>query len=172
MLKTVGALLVVLGTSIVGFGFAAGVRRQARQLAALIASLDYLKSEITYRRTPLSQLFPLLAACAEESAVAEFWRACEKELRKSRTTGVQAAFRAALGSARGLALPVTAVQTLMTLGASLGQFNLEGQARALALARERLAWSLQKLEQGRAARCRSYATIGVCAGMAVAVILL
>ena len=63
-------------------------------------------------------------------------------------------------------------QTLLTLGASLGEFDLDGQSRALELALARLSSQLRRLEEGSSARRRSYATIGVCAGLAVAVILL
>lgn len=170
MLKGIGAVCVVLSASVMGFGFAAAVRRQAARLAALIGSLTYMKGEIQYRRTPLPELFPLLAEGAAEKGVAAFWRQCAGELARG-GFGMQAVFRAAMRKA-ALELPGDAVQTMLVLGASLGQFGLEGQERALELAIERLTALLERTEQGRGARCRSYATIGVCAGLAVAVILL
>ena len=171
MLKGIGALCVMLGASVMGFGYAAAVRRQGTRLAALIGSLTYMKGEIEYRRTPLPEVFLLLADSAAEKCVGRFWQHCAEALARGTGFGVQSAFRAAMRKS-ALELPPEAVQTMLVLGTSLGQFGLEGQERAIALSIERLAALLERLEQGRAARCRSYATIGVCAGLAVAVILL
>ena len=55
---------------------------------------------------------------------------------------------------------------------SLGKFDAAGQVSAIELAAGRLRQELQALESRRRERCRSYETIGVCAGLALAVILL
>lgn len=172
MLKGIGALCIVLSTSFVGFGFAGGVRRQARQLTAVLEALGYLKGEIMYRRTPLAQVLALLPAAVSDAAVGAFFRSCARQMQTDRTRSVQSAMRAALSDTPQLALSQAAQQTLLTLGASLGQFDLDGQCRAIELASARLEAQLSRLEQGRGARCRSYVTIGICAGLAVAVILL
>ena len=44
--------------------------------------------------------------------------------------------------------------------------------RAIELAQERLRAELAEVQAGSRARCRSYETIGICAGLALAVILL
>ena len=54
----------------------------------------------------------------------------------------------------------------------MGRFDAAGQARSVALAADRLRLMLAELEAGKRARCRSYRTIGICAGLALAVILL
>lgn len=172
MLKGIGALCIILSASAVGFGFAGNIRRQARQTAALVEALGYLKSEILYRRTALPQALETLGQNVSDPAVAALFARCAELLTQNRTLGVPPAFRAALAQTRGLMLPVQAQQTLLTLSLSLGQFDLEGQSRALELAAERLSAQLRTLEQGKTVRCRSYATIGICAGMALAVILL
>ncbi len=156
MLKMLGAACVIFSASAVGFGFSGNVRRQCAQLTALIEALTYLKSEMLYRRTPLPQALAKAAEKLEESCM----------------LSVHAAFRAALGMADGLVLSAQTRQALLSLSLSLGQLDLDGQERALELASERLSAQLRLLEQGRSARCRSYATIGICAGMALAVILL
>ena len=172
MLKEIGALCIVLSTSFVGFGFAGSIRRQARQLAAVLEALGYLKGEIVYRRTPLAQVFAMLPAAVSDAAVGAFFRRCACAMEDDRTRSARSAMRIALEQTPQLALSQAAQQTLLTLGASLGQFDLDGQCRAIELASARLETQLSQLEQGRSARCRSYATIGICAGLAVAVILL
>ena len=172
MLKEIGALCVVTAASVMGFGFAGSVRQQTRQLAAMIDALTFLKSEILYRRTPLPEAFPLVAAAAQEQGTRAFFRCCGREMRTDRTMSAMQVFRVALGKTAELRLPLASQQTLLTLGASLGEFDLDGQSRAVELALARLGSQLHRLEQGSGARRRSYATIGVCAGLAVAVILL
>ena len=164
MLKMLGAACVIFSASAVGFGFSGNVRRQCAQLTALIEALTYLKSEMLYRRTPLPQALGMLAEHSADAAVGGLLAKAAKKLEESCTLSVHAAFRAALGMADG--------QALLSLSLSLGQLDLDGQERALELASERLSAQLRLLEQGRSARCRSYATIGICAGMALAVILL
>ena len=93
-------------------------------------------------------------------------------MRSDRTLRPMQVFQTALDRTAELSLAMPARQTLLTLGASLGEFDLDGQSRALELALARLSSQLRRLEEGSGARRRSYATIGVCAGLAVAVILL
>ena len=63
-------------------------------------------------------------------------------------------------------------ETVRNLAFSLGKFDLGGQVRAIELAQERLRAELAEVQAGSRARCRSYETIGICAGLALAVILL
>ena len=114
----------------------------------------------------------MLAEHSADAAVGSFFATAAEKLEENCTLSVHAAFRAALGMADGLVLSSQTRQALLSLSLSLGQLDLDGQERALALASERLSAQLRLLEQGRSARCRSYATIGICAGMALAVILL
>ncbi len=63
-------------------------------------------------------------------------------------------------------------ETVRNLAFSLGKFDLGGQVRAIELAQERLRAELAEVQAGSRARCRSYETIGICAGLALAVMLL
>ena len=72
---------------------------------------------------------------------------------------------------KALTLSARARQTLCTLAFSLGKFDVGGQLRAITLAQAHLRAELDELQSGSRARCRSYETIGVCAGLALAVLL-
>lgn len=171
MLKLLGSFLVVLAAGSVGFGFAAAVRAQAVQLQRLIAALEYMKSEIAFRLTPLPELFRLLGS-AQDEPVGSFFARCASELLHEPGAGIQTVFHHALRQTQKLALPQSARRTLLELSVSLGKFDAQGQINALSLASERLRQQLATLEAGRKERCRSYETIGICAGLALAVILL
>lgn len=171
MLKILGMIFVVASSAAVGFGFAAGVRAQAVQLQQLISALEYMKNEISYRLTPLPELFSLLSS-PEGKPISTFFACCAQSMQQSPAASVQGVFLDAMQKTPQLALPQAARQTLLELSLSLGKFDTAGQMSAITLASDRLRQQLQALEARRLERCRSYETIGVCAGLALAVILL
>lgn len=62
--------------------------------------------------------------------------------------------------------------TLMSLFDTLGKYDLDGNLQALDLALGRLREEARQLQGSAAARCKTYVTLGVCTGLAVAVILI
>lgn len=171
MLRLIGTLLVVAASSAVGFGFAANVRAQLTQLTQLTGALEYMKNEISYRLTPLPELFYLLSASSGK-AVGAFFGRCAQTLGQTPAASVQSVFREAMQQTPQLALSQQTRQTLLELSMSLGKFDAAGQLSAIELAGARLRQELQALQSHRRERCRSYETIGICAGLALAVILL
>ena len=61
---------------------------------------------------------------------------------------------------------------LMSLFDTLGKYDLDGNLQALDLALGRLREEARQLQGSAAARCKTYVTLGVCTGLAVAVILI
>ena len=171
MLKVLAMVLIVASSSAVGFGFAANVRTQAQQLLQLTGALEYMKNEISYRLTPLPELFAMLAQQSDK-AVGEFFGCCAQQMAQNPAASVQGIVCDALQKTPQLTLSQTARQTLLELSMSLGKFDAAGQMSAITLAAGRFRQELQTLESRRRERCRSYETIGVCAGLALAVILL
>ena len=56
MIRMIGAGLIVAGSGAFGFAMAAAHRREERQLAVLLKSLEYMSCELNYRQTPLPGL--------------------------------------------------------------------------------------------------------------------
>ena len=73
-------------------------------------------------------------------------------------------------SASHLALPTK--QFLRDLGRSLGRFDLDGQLREIEFLKENVSSAFSKLTTEQDARLRSYQTLGLCAGAALAILLL
>ena len=170
MLKLLGVLLVVVGSAAFGFGSASGIRRQIRLLQELIARLQDMKSQIAYRMTPLPELLEQMAvACHTE--LAAFFTAFAENMTGNMLMSVPVAASMALECTHNLPLDAEGQETLRTFCQSLGLYDLDGQLAALNLAQTRLQQQLDTLEASKRARCRSYQTIGVCAGLAIAVIL-
>ena len=170
MLRLIGAALVTLSASLVGFGFARGVRRQCAQLEGLLWALDFMQAELSARLTPL-QLFSALSACRQKD-VALFFEAAGRALSVPSGCTVPVSFKRGFQASPGLSPGQEAVQTLYGLSTALGRFDLESQLAAIERAKGSITSVLLQLQAQKRARCRSYETIGICAGLALAVILL
>ena len=171
MIKLLGTAMILLGSGSAGFGFARTVRIQLRQLNALLAALEVMKSEIEYRLTPLPEMFSALGE-GTEPVTAEFFRSCAALMQADRELPPPLVLGRAMDQTPGLRWSARTRETVRNLAFSLGKFDLGGQVRAIELAQERLRAELAEAQAGSRARCRSYETIGICAGLALAVILL
>lgn len=170
-MRLFGAFFVVIASAFVGFGFAAAVRRQCRQQEALLSALELMKNEMLYRMTPLSDVFAQLRS-GGESAVAELFERWSENLYGTAYMSVELALQRAIEQTHELNLPPESLQTLRTLAQSLGKLDVDGQCSAIRLAQTQLESQLALTRAGSEKRAQSYRTVGVCAGLAVAVILL
>lgn len=170
MIRLTGAALVIFSASLAGFGLARSVRTVCAQLEGLIWALDFMKSEMSARLTPLPQLFSMLGACREKS-VAAFFTEAGRALSAPPGCTVPVSFKRGAQNASALCVPGECMQSLYALSMSLGRFELESQLAAIERAKAEMTAALLRLQAEKRARCRSYETIGVCAGLALAVIL-
>ena len=69
-------------------------------------------------------------------------------------------------------IPKLTRESLELLGRSLGRFDLEGQLRGLESVRQVCRHGLETLAQNSAIRNRSYQTLGLCAGAALAILFI
>ncbi len=171
MLKVMGAALVLLCSGAVGFGFAGDLHAQIAQMSALITALENLKGEIEARRTPLPAALMMLAG-SENGQIGAFFKLCADNLLRENRSSPYLAIRYALDKCKGLMLSKQTRLTLLSFGMSLGKIDAESQISAVMLASSRLEQELGSLQKQAPARTKSYRTIGVCTGLALAVILL
>ena len=69
-------------------------------------------------------------------------------------------------------LPESVGKLLKELGKTLGRFDLPGQLRGIEGVRRSSRKALDQLERNRDVRLRSYQTLGLCAGAALAILLI
>ena len=150
MLKLIGLSLILTASSAMGLGLARTVRRQQAQTLALIDALLRIR----------------------EAAVAAFFSGLAGSLSAADTCTVGYACRQALRRTEGLCIPAGVRTALMSLFDTLGKYDLDGNLQALDLALGRLREEARQLQGSAAARCKTYVTLGVCTGLAVAVILI
>lgn len=169
MIKCMGALLIVLGCGGVGFSMCRRFRALERSFEALCKCLAQMTWELKSRMPPLSEL----CRSASEMATGALSRTLEsfaRELDAQLIPDVASCMEAALRKNDDLA-PEIAAQ-LRDIAASLGKFALCEQLEALEAASERAKIALGELREGKTLRLRNYRTLGICAGVALAILLL
>lgn len=167
MLKLIGAILVVAGCGSVGFRIAANQRIEERELRRLIGALDYMECELQYRLTPL----PLLCKQAGEERADRIGKVLTEfsiALESQQEGDTDACMRAVLSENTDLSSDIT--QIFAQLGKSVGRFDIEGQLKGLESVRFACRSKLATLECNREVRLRSYQTLGLCAGAALAIL--
>ena len=167
ILKLIGAAFVVFGCGGVGFRMAANQRQEERDLRKLIGALDYMECELQYRLTPLPSLCKQVAKeCAGK--VGSIFLALSEEMEAQNSDDTASCMTVALSRNDGLTPVIREIFTL--LGSSIGRFDMEGQLKGLESVRQECRRRLTLLENERDVRLRSYQTLGLCAGAALAIL--
>jgi len=165
--KCIGAILVLCGCSFAGFSMCAAYRREERQLRQLLSALDYMVCELQYRVTPLPELCRQ-AADHRDGFVGQLFFNLAAELEAQVSPDVQCCLAAA--AARSGTLSGRLEEAICILGSSLGRFDLQGQLQGLETVRTYCRTQLDQMAEGRDTRLRSYQTLGLCAGAALAIL--
>ena len=167
-IKWIGALLVIAGCGGVGFTMAASYKREERCLRALVRALDYMTCELQFRLPALPEL---CRAAGKECGgpAGQALMALSSELESQISPDTDSCMYAALSKMDNL--PGSTLEALSLLGKSLGRFDLNGQLQGIEQVRAHCRRELASLENGRDQRIRGYQTLGVCAGAALAILL-
>ena len=143
-------------------------RKETEALRQLITALDHMQSELEYKLTPL----PALCRDMEQIAdghIGQTLGRLGRVLEAQAFTNVPDAMKEAVKETKGL--PTMAANQLLSLGKTLGRFDLPGQLRGIQSCRMDCCHQLENLEHNQAQRLRSYQTLGFCAGLALAILL-
>lgn len=169
MVKIIGAVMVFLGCGGFGFAMAAAYRREERLLEQLSRAMAYMSCELSYRLTPLPQLCRNAA-----NAVTGQMRWVLEEMAGELESQVAPDAACCMGAvlAKGQAMPGSVEVLLKQLGQSLGQFDLPGQLRGIETCAQGAQRETERMARDRSSRVRSYQTLGLCAGAALAIIFL
>ena len=167
-IRLIGVLLVVASCGGVGFTLAANYKKEEHCLRNIIAILDYMISDLQYRLTPLPQL------CRQASAlfhnpIGNFFEKLSDELNNRQHSEPVECVNVVLENFSSIS-PIVKDQ-LLTLGNSIGRFDVDGQVKGMESVRHECERNLQLLRDNRENRLRSYQTLGLCAGAALAILL-
>lgn len=166
-LKVIGAICILFGCGGCGFLMAAQHRSKIRMLQALIHGLDYMCCELQYRSTPLPLLCRLTADHIQ-GRIGALFLAFSEELESQILPDAAKCMTTVLAKYEDVDSVVKDI--LLELGDNLGKFDIPGQVRGLENVQLRCKKSLELLLENKDMRLRSYQTLGLCAGAAVAIL--
>ena len=165
--KWIGAVLIILGSGGFGLSLAANHRREERNLQQMINGLDYMQCELQFRLTPLPDLC-LQASREQKGNISAFLKVLSEELESQISPDVASCVRVA--AAKSGQLPNRVRNALTLLGSSLGRFDTEGQIRGLEQVRQFCRDEIKNMNENKENRLRSYQTLSLCAGAALAIL--
>ncbi len=167
--KIIGAILIVASCGSVGFCLAAQHRAEEKSLRNLMNILDFMECELRYKLTALPELCKQ-AAVTFPNVSGKFFLALSTAMESQATPDMESCVRHALNANKNL--PEITRKVLESLGKTIGRFDLEGQLKGLAACQNECKRNLDLLENDRESRLRSYQTLGLCAGAALAILLI
>ena len=167
ILKVIGAVFVIAACGGIGFRIAANHRREETDLRRLIGILDYLECELQYRLTPLPDLCRQASKELSGLLSGVFSQLCT-EMEEQVLPDISACMAAVVAKTERLTPLVK--EELLLLGKSVGRFDLDGQLKGLEAVRVDCRRQLDSLCYNRDSRLRSYQTLGLCAGAAIAIL--
>ena len=166
MWKWMGAMLVIAGCGSVGFRIAWAHKREERFLRDLKSALDFMACELQYRLTPLPDLCRLIGR-NQKNPIGEMFLRLSRELEQQILPDVEYCLNQAL---KGGDLPKRVLEGFRQLGKNLGRFDLQGQLKGIEMVRDYCDRELDTMGNNREERLRSYQTLGLCAGAALAIL--
>lgn len=167
--KWIGAALVVTGCAGVGFSMAANHRKEESQLLQLIHALDLMRCELEYHLTPLPQLCRE-SAMETSGMVKTVFLSLAEELEEQISPDASSCMCAVLAPLQDVSKCMR--DLFRELGFCLGRFDLPGQLQGLETVRTSASRELELLRENKDSRIRSYQTLGLCAGAALAILFI
>ena len=169
MLKILGAMIVIVGCGGCGLAIALSCRRETMALHQVIVALDFMHCELQYRLTPLPRLCRMVSSVTK-GQIKNFFSVLATELEQQICPHAKTCVDAALSQCK--AIPQQSREILSDLGNTLGVFNLEGQLQSIKALRELTETKLKEHTDNLDVRVRSYQTLGLCAGAAIAILFI
>jgi stage III sporulation protein AB len=170
-LKLMGAIVVLLVSSLIGFQLAARCTGRPEQIRQIISCLGSLKSYITYAYVPLHEA---LIQCTNGiyGPVAQLFHSTAKRLDENGTLSPQEAIDSVLHDMHGqLLLDKAELEILGILGANLGIMNRVEQGNYLTMIIEQLERVEVEAARLRDLNSKMYRYLGICGGLTIVILL-
>ena len=167
--KIFGMILVIFSCGGVGFKIAADHRREESFLRQFIDILNYMEWELKFRMTPLPDLCRKIAT-EYNNAIGNVFYDLAFEMDKQQNSDLSSCLTNVLNSKN--IIPSISRTEFDRLGKYMGKFDLDGQLKGLDAVREDCKRNMDNLLANRENRLRSYQTLALCAGAALAILFI
>ena len=169
ILKIFGAVLIIAGCGGVGFRIASNHRQEEKNLRQLIGILNYMECELQYRLTPFPELCRK-AAVDFSGLLGKVFFELGVEIETQKAPDLDTCMQTAVSKSAKLTPKVR--EELLLLGRSVCRFDIDGQIKGFEAVRQDSRRLLEGLTDNRDTRLRSYQTLGLCAGAALAILFI
>lgn len=171
-LKVAGSVLIILATTLTGYGLGLEQQRLLEEQRYLRQIVFLIRGEIRYAKTPLAEVFGHVGHRIKEPYQSWFL-SLEKELRGRSGSTFQELWEQTM-KAHLVCPPLKQedLEQLCALGQSLGYLDTQMQLHTLDLYLERLELAAEHTKDGLTARKRLYNYLGVMSGIFIAVVLI
>ena len=167
--KLLGAAFMIVGSGIIGRLLIFSKRKEIKTTQELILLLDNLACELQYRITPLPELCNIVCNQARGS-LKELFTYFAEELNNQIMPNAQICMDTAIKRTDNL--PDLTKSCVELLGQVLGHYELEGQLKGIQSVREECIRAVNIFSEDVAPRLRCYQSLSLCAGAALAILLM
>ena len=168
-LKLIGAILIIAACGGVGATMVRNHRREEQGACQLIQAVELMSCELEQHLTPLPQLCRMTAENCS-GIIGRVLTDLSFELDGQVGPSVSLCMAEAIRKDPKL-MPTTRA-LLEQLGMTLGRFDLNGQLKGLDGVKRSCQMQLERFTKDRDIRLRSFQTLVLCAGVALAILFL
>lgn len=167
--KIIGAILIICACGGFGFYLSHMQKKEEKSLRELLRIINYMSTELLCRLTPLPEL------CYQISnefggSLGKIFSMLAKELDKQLAPDANMCMLTTLNYYADI--PEVTGKLLQRLGQTLGRYDISGQSTQIQLVREECERNLRALCDNKELRFRTYHTLGLCAGAALAILFI
>lgn len=167
--RWIGAILIFLSCGSVGFIKAAQFRTEERYIRDLIRILDHMTCELEYHLSPLPQICESASKLTFGYLQETFYQ-LSVALEQQTASNAGNCMNDILQQVNNM--PKSLHEQLLVFSRSLGCYDLDGQLQQISAVREDSLFLLKKIRSEGKERTRNYQTLGICAGLGLAILLL
>ena len=166
--KWIGVGCVFFACAGTGFQAAYALRREQQLLSQTKRLLEKMECELSSRATNLPQLCLAASDCGK--TLEEIYKALAATLQAQVLPDAASCMESVLENYPHL--PVSVLRLHSMLGQTLGRFDLAGQLEEIGAVKAVCSQELCKHREHAESKIRSYQTLGLCAGAALAILLI
>ncbi|GAA0723794.1 stage III sporulation protein SpoIIIAB [Clostridium malenominatum] len=172
MLKIIGSLMVVVSTTWIGFFYSSNLNKRNNQLKEFQRCIYQLQNEIIYTYTPLPEVF-LSISKKSKVPMDKFFNELSRILYSNEVDSVYEGIKKAYeGMEDILNFNKEDLNLIYNLGKGLGETDIEGQKKVVALTLDNLKSQLIEAETLVKKNVKMYRFLGFTIGMMVVIIFI
>jgi stage III sporulation protein AB len=172
MLKFLGAVLIIFGSTVCGFFYSEKFRNRTQQLNELLRCLYQLQNEIVYTHTDLPEGLRNLSKMSI-FPIGRLFKEISELLEKNKVDTVFDAFVQGFESEKDeIFLEKEDIEVIMNFSKTLGESDIEGHKKIFSLAMENLKKQTQISENIMYKNIKMYRALGFTTGAALIILLL